>query len=132
VRLARLRRGLAIATAGAALLAIDAGPAEAKYVAGYCSPTGDYCTRVARRSGETFLGIATFSFTGTYTLCARTAEGADRVCKRFRLRKKRDLCQSFVGFKAQFSPRGPGRYCASWHKFRTRLGPKVCFAYPGR
>jgi hypothetical protein len=130
--MARLRRAIAIATASAALLAIDPGPVEAKFLAGYCSPTGDYCTKVVRRSGETFLGIATFSFTGKYTLCARTAAGADRVCKRFRLRKKRDLFQSSVGFSAQFSPRGPGRYCASWHKFGTRLGPKVCFAYAGR
>lgn len=124
-------RGIAAAAASATLFAIGAAPAEAKLVDGYCSPTGDYCTSVVQRSDETFLGISTFSFTGKYTLCTRTAEGADRECKRFRLHKDGDMYRSFVKFTAHFSPEGSDRYCASWHKFGTRLGPRVCFAFTG-
>jgi hypothetical protein len=129
--LSRVRLGLAAAAAAVALLAATGVPARAKRVDGYCSRTGDYCTSVVRRSGETFLGIATFGFSGKYTLCTRTPEGADRDCKRFRLRKAGDLYRSFVKFASHFSPEGPGRYCASWHKFGGRLGPRVCSAFTG-
>jgi hypothetical protein len=127
-------RGIAAtAAASATLFAIGSAPAsaEAKIVDGYCSPTGDYCTSVVRRSDQTFFGISTFSFTGRYTLCTRTADGADRECKRFRLHKDGDMYRSFVKFTAHFSPEGSQRYCASWHKFGTRLGPRVCFAFTG-
>jgi hypothetical protein len=124
-------RVAAAAAATVALLVAGGSAAEAKRVDGYCSRTGDYCTSVVRRSGDTFLGIATFSFSGKYTLCTRTPEGADRECKRFRLRKEGDLYRSFVKFAPHFTPEGHGRYCASWHKFGRRLGTRVCFAFTG-
>jgi hypothetical protein len=124
-------RGLAAAAASALLLALAAAPAEAKFVDGYCSPTGDFCTSVVDRSGRTFLGISTFSFTGKYRLCTRIEEDGERDCKRFRLHKDGDTYRSFVKFSKHFSHEGTGNYCASWHKFGTRLGPQVCFAFNG-
>jgi hypothetical protein len=129
--LRRTSRGIAALAAGMLLLALAALPSQAKVVDGYCSRTGDYCTSVVDRAGETFLGISTFSFTGRYRLCTRTEEGADRKCKRFRLRKDGDTYRSFVKFSRHFSPQGTDRYCASWHKLGSRLGPRICFAFTG-
>jgi hypothetical protein len=124
-------RGFAATAASALLLALAAGPAAAKFVDGYCSTTGDYCTSVVDRSGQTFLGISTFSFTGRYRLCTRIEEDGERECKRFRLHKDGDTYRSFVKFTKHFSHEGTGNYCASWHKFATRLGPQVCFVFTG-
>jgi hypothetical protein len=124
-------RGIAIAAAGLTLAALVAVPGAAKQIDGYCSPTGDYCTSVVERSGKTFLGISTFSFAGKYTLCTRTDRGADPQCKRFRLRKNDDFYRSFVKFNRYFDPKGSGNYCATWHKFGNRLGPRICFAFNG-
>ena len=122
-------RGSAAVAAVLAALGIWAASAPAQVVDGYCSPTGDYCTSVVSRAGVTYLGITTFSFTGKYKLCTGTEEGHGRKCKRFRLRKQGDTYRSFVRFEKQFSPAEIGDYCASWHKFGARLGPKVCFAF---
>ena len=113
------------------VLAFGAAVAPAKVIDGYCSPTGDYCTSAVIRHGATYLGISTFSFTGKYQLCTVTEDGHGRRCKRFRLRKNGDLYRSFVRFEKHFSPEEIGNYCASWHKFGARLGPKVCFAFAG-
>ena len=124
-------RGIAIAAAGLTLAVLVAMPGAAKQIDGYCSPTGDYCTSAVERSGETFLGISTFSFAGRYRLCTRIDDAADPQCKRFRLRKNDDLYRSFVKFNRYFDPEGSGNYCASWHKFGNRLGPPICFAFNG-
>ena len=46
-----------------------ADPAAAKV--SYCSPTGDYCTSVAKLKGVRYLRISTFSFTGRVKICVR-------------------------------------------------------------
>ena len=125
------KRGVAAVAAGLIMSALVTAPGSGKQIDGYCSPTGDYCTSAVDRSGETFLGISTFSFAGRYRLCTRNEEGGDRQCKRFRLRKNDDLYRSFVKFSRHFDPEGSGNYCASWHKFGNRLGPSICFAFNG-
>jgi hypothetical protein len=124
-------RGIAVAATGLTLAVLAAIPGAAKQIDGYCSPTGDYCTSAVDRSGETFLGISTFSFAGKYSLCTRTDDGADPQCKRFRLRKNDDVYRSFVKFSNHFDAEGSGTYCATWHKFGNRLGPRICFAFNG-
>jgi hypothetical protein len=124
-------RGTAVAAAAVVAATLLAAPGEAKLIDGYCSPTGDYCTSAVDRSGKTFLGITTFSFTGKYRLCTRLEDGGDPNCKRFRLKKSGDTFRSFVKFSKHFASHGSDRYCASWHKFGARLGPEVCFAFTG-
>ena len=124
-------RATALAAAAAVAAALAASPGEAKQIDGYCSPTGDYCTSAVDRSGKTFLGITTFSFTGKYRLCTRLEDGGDPKCKRFRLKKSGDTFRSFVKFSNHFPSHGSDRYCASWHKFGARLGPELCFAFTG-
>ncbi len=126
-----IRRGAALIAACVVMLALSSATAPAKLLDGYCSRTGDYCTRVVARGQKTFLGISTFSFTGKYTLCTRKGSGGRRDCRRFRLHKRGDTYRSFVRFRTHFSVQGSGNYCASWHKLRSRLGPKLCFAFKG-
>ena len=126
-----MRRGALAIAAAASALGMFATLAPAKVIDGYCSPTGDYCTSAVSRHGVTYLGVSTFSFTGKYKLCTGTDDGHGRRCKRFRLRKQGDTYRSFIKFEKHFSPPEIGDYCATWHKFGGRLGPKICFAFRG-
>jgi hypothetical protein len=103
--------------------------ADARVLKSYCSPSGDYCTSVRKSHGQYFLGIATFSFSGKYRLCARHAASGQRVCKGFRLRRRGDNFVSNRNFGADFNPPPNSRYCVTWRKFGNRLGKPLCFYY---
>ena len=77
--------GLGVALLGALVLV---SPAAAKDR--YCSPTGDYCTSVARLGGVRYLRIGTFSFRGLVKICVTAPRGA-AVCHSFRLRKAGEI-----------------------------------------
>ena len=103
--------------------------ADARILKSYCSPSGDYCTSVRKSNGQYFLGIATFSFSGKYRLCARHADSGQRLCKTFRLRHRGDNYVSNRNFAADFNPPPNSRYCVTWRKFGNRLGKPLCFFY---
>ena len=104
--------------------------ADARVLKSYCSPTGDYCTYVKKSNRDQYiLGIATFSFSGRYRLCANHSASGQRVCKRFRLRRHGDTYSSNRNFGADFNPPPNSRYCVSWRKFGNRLGKPLCFFY---
>ena len=103
--------------------------ADAGVLKGYCSPSGDYCTSVKKKNGQYFLGIATFSFSGKYRLCARHTDSGQRLCKTFRLRRRGDNYVSNRNFGADFNPPPNSRYCVSWRKFGNKLGRSLCFVY---
>ena len=95
----------------------------------YCSPTGDYCTSVARLHGLRYLRMSTFSFTGRVKICVRDPSRA-RVCRTFRLRKAGELWQVKVLWKRRYPNRGAGLYRVSFFFGPTRLGPVLLFRQP--
>jgi hypothetical protein len=101
-----------------------AAPAAAR--TSYCSPTGDYCTSVARLKGIRYLRLSTFSFRGVVRICVKDPTTA-RVCHSFRLRKAGDLYQVKVIWKRRFPNRGTGTYFVTFFLGHARLGPVLSF-----
>jgi hypothetical protein len=95
----------------------------------YCSPTGDYCTSVARVHGIRYLRMSTFSFSGRVKICLR-APAAGRTCNTFPLRKIGPLWQVKVLWKRRYPNRGAGLYRVSFFFGATRLGPVLRFREP--
>jgi hypothetical protein len=115
---------VALAASGALALAGSAGA-----VTSYCSPTGDYCTSVARLKGLRYLRFSTFSFRGLVRICVKAPASA-RVCHSFRLRKVGPLYQVKVLWKRHYPNRGAGVYRVSFFYGPTRLGPVLSFRQP--
>lgn len=115
--------------ASLALFLALAASADARVLKSYCSPSGDYCTAVSKSRGQYYLGIATFSFTGRYRLCARHVGSGRKICKRFRLRRRNGSYRSNRNFGADFNPPPNSRYCVTWRKAGSRLGKPLCFFY---
>ena len=102
-------------------------PAAVQAKASYCSPTGDYCTSIAKRTGGIALRIGTFSFTGKYRLCVRGPDGKAN-CRIFSLKEtKAGIFQSTKGWRKHFPDRGRGNYRVRWQKFGSNLGPALTF-----
>jgi hypothetical protein len=115
---------VALAASGALAFAASANAGTS-----YCSPTGDYCTSVARVNGLRYLRLGTFSFRGLVRICVRAPASA-RVCHSFRLRKAGSLYQVKVLWKRHYPNRGAGVYRATFFFGRTRLGPVLSFRQP--
>jgi hypothetical protein len=119
---------IVVALGAAALAAVLlAAPAAAK--TRYCSPSGDYCTSVAKLKGVRYLRVGTFSFTGRVRICVKDPTAA-RVCHNFKLRKAGPLYQAKVLWKRNYPNRGPGAYRATFFYGATRLGPALSFTQP--
>jgi hypothetical protein len=116
--------GLGVALLGALVLV---SPAAAKDR--YCSPTGDYCTSVARLGGVRYLRIGTFSFRGLVKICVKAPRGT-AVCHSFRLRKAGEIYQVKVIWKRHYPNRGTGAYRVTFFTGPTRLGPTLTFTQP--
>jgi hypothetical protein len=101
-----------------------AAPASAKET--YCSPTGDYCTSVAKVKGVRYLRISTFSFRGRVKICVKDPT-ATRACHSFKLRKARSLYQAKVLWKSNYHNAGPGTYTITFFWTGTKLGPALSF-----
>lgn len=117
-----MRRLVILAAVSGALLA--AVPAAAR--TSYCSPTGDYCSSVARLKGVRYLRLSTFSFRGLVRICVKDPTTA-RVCHSFRPRKAGSLYQVKVLWKRRYPNRGTGTYLVSFFFGPTRLGPVLSF-----
>jgi len=117
-------RGRVIAVLALASALAVPGPAGA--ASAYCSPSGDYCTRVERRDGRIFLRIDTFSFR-RYTLCVTPPRGRGS-CRDFRLRAdSQGLYRSAVRWDRYFPNRGAGAYAVRWKVAGARIGPVLSF-----
>jgi hypothetical protein len=119
-------RGLLLLGALAGALAL-AAPAEARTT--YCSPSGDFCTSVARLHGIRYLRISTFSFTGRVKICVRDPTAA-RICHSFRLRRAGSLYQVRLVWKRHYPNRGAGVYRVTFFLGSARLGPVLAFRQP--
>jgi hypothetical protein len=117
-----MRRFVLLAAIAGALVAV--APAAAK--TSYCSPTGDYCTSVARVKGVRYLRFSTFSVRGLVRICVKDPT-TRRVCHSFRLRKAGDLWRVKVIWKRRYPNRGAGTYRVSFFIGPTRLGPVLSF-----
>jgi hypothetical protein len=103
---------------------VAAAPAAAKTT--YCSPTGDYCTSVARLQHVRYLRLSTFSFRGRVKICVRDPK-AVRTCHSYLLRKSGPLFQVKVIWKRHYPNPGPGNYRVTFFLGTTRLGPALTF-----
>ena len=117
------------AVLAAAALAVLAWVAPAAARTSYCSPSGDFCTSVARVKGIRYLRISTFSFTGRVRICVRDPS-TTRVCHNFRLRKVGQLYQVMLIWKRHYPNRGAGVYRVTFFLGSTRLGPVLAFRQP--
>jgi hypothetical protein len=117
-----MKRLLVLSAVAGALIA--AAPAAAR--TSYCSPTGDYCTSVARLKGIRYLRFSTFSVRGLVRICVRDPTAA-RVCHSFRLRKAGPAYQVKVLWKRRYPNRGTGTYRVTFFIGPTRLGPVLSF-----
>ena len=92
----------------------------------YCSPTGDYCTSVARIKHVRYLRLSTFSFRGRAKICVRDPK-AVRTCHSYLLRKSGPLFQVKVIWKRHYPNPGPGNYRVMFFLGTTKLGPTLAF-----
>jgi len=107
----------------AAALALAASAAAAT---SYCSPTGDYCTSVARQKHVRYLRLSTFSFRGRVKICVRDPRNL-RTCHSYTLRKAGLLYVVAVKWKSHFPNPGPGTYRVSFLLDTAALGPVLSF-----
>ncbi len=112
-----------MATVALAALVLVA-PAGAKE--SYCSPTGDYCTSVAKLKGVRYLRVGTFSFTGRVKICVKDPTAA-RVCHSFRLTRSGSMYQVKLIWKRHYPNRGAGTYAVTFFYGTTKLGPALDF-----
>jgi hypothetical protein len=119
---------LATGTAGAA------GPTK---IASYCSPSGDVCYGISKRSGKLSLEITTAAkYFNRYTLCVRrlpprsTPTYAQR-CGSFPVfRQGGSTWGSRVNYARQFPLKFAGSYRATWRLSGRALGPALRFRLP--
>lgn len=112
-----------------ALAAMTSSPAsaETKVLDTYCSPTGDFCQGLFRKSGRVRAELSTFSFRGEVELCVNPPGGSTN-CKDFRLRSSsQGIYKSSVALSKHFDLRGRGRYSVAWKQSGFRIGTKLHF-----
>ncbi len=123
-RTASKRTGLALGALVAVALVLPA-PAAAR--SSFCSPTGDFCIRIASQDGSPLMSIGTFAHRGRYSLCVTAPDGS-RACRRFLLTPEvHDLFGSHVRWSRHYPDRGPGTYRVRWRQAGTNLGPRLSF-----
>ena len=111
---------------GAAVVAALVVAAPAAATTTYCSPTGDYCTSVARQKHVRYLRLSTFSFRGRVKICVRDPRNL-RTCHSYVLRKTGPLYVVAVKWKSQYPNPGPGTYRVSFLFGTTKIGPVLSF-----
>jgi hypothetical protein len=123
---------LATATPGAGETA--AGP---KTIASYCSPSGDVCYGIFKRSGKISLEITTAArYFSRYTLCVRrlpprTAPDYAQRCGSFPVfRQSGSTWGSRVNYARQYPLTFAGRYRVTWKLAGSALGPSLRFRLP--
>ena len=116
-----------LAGAAVALLVPAAGAAPVP-VKTYCSPSGDVCFGIFRRSGAVFFDLSTAAkYFQRYTLCVRPPRGVV-TCRRFPIRSSgRGAFHSSVRWHTSFPARGAGTYRVTW-RLQKPLGPMLSFS----
>jgi hypothetical protein len=122
----------AAATPGAGQAA--AGP---KTIASYCSPSGDVCYGIFKRSGKVSLEITTAArYFNRYTLCVRRlppqgTPAYTQRCGSFPVfRQSGSTWGSRVNYARQFPLISAGAYRVTWKLAGSALGPALRFRLP--
>lgn len=121
---------LCLAAISAFPLAAQAG-APSRVLDSYCSPSGDYCTSIARSAkGKIVLGLRSFAFTDKYKLCVEApVRQQPRECGYFwTVDRGNGLYVSNVVMRDHFFFKGAGRYRITWwYGDGNRLGKPLSF-----
>jgi hypothetical protein len=121
-------RVLALLLASVGLLAASTSAVAQpqKYVARYCSPSGDVCFGIFRSRGIVFRITTIERYFGRYRVCVRAPTGATR-CRTLPIRRQGSVWGSSVRWPRIFGDHGPGVYRVTWSQGGTRLGPTLRF-----
>lgn len=117
-------RRAAVGMIGLGVALAMAATASAGTIDSYCSPSGDYCTAVAKRDGKVKLEVATFSFR-EYLVCVTGPAGTDCLQARTNPTAQGGYSDR-IDAKRRFD-QGPGRYKVRWKVQGSFLGPELKF-----
>ena len=117
------------ALAAAVVLLVSASPASAstpQTLASYCSPSGDVCYGIVKRSGVVRFQITTAArYFARYRLCV-TPPGGRAACGSFPVFRGRfGTWFGSVRFRPTFPAPRRGVYRVSWRLGSTALGPAL-------
>jgi hypothetical protein len=104
-----------------------ATPAVAEVIDNYCSPSGDYCTRIVEKASGTFVFkiVAFADYFGEVDACVTKDTEA---CETVRPREgNNDLFTWKIAWQARFPDEGTGRYTLRWFDEGQRIGPPLHF-----
>lgn len=120
-----------------ALLAV-AAPASAghevlepgKWVARYCSTTGDICFGIYKRSGHVSFQLTTAAkYFNRHTICVRSPRGR-RTCRAMNVVRQGQLWGTSRAWPRNFGDSRPGTYRVTWKQAGRALGPTLRFTHP--
>jgi hypothetical protein len=97
-----------------------------RYIARYCSPTGDLCYGIFRSGGIVFQITTIERYFARYRVCVRAPNGSRR-CRTAPINRQGRVWGSHVRWPRIFGDHGPGVYRVTWSQGGTRLGPTLRF-----
>jgi hypothetical protein len=100
-----------------------------RYIARYCSQTGDVCYGIFRlqSSGRIVFQISTQElYFPRYRICVKEPTGAVK-CRNLPINRQAPVYGSHVYWRRNFGDHGPGVYRVTWSQSGTRLGPTLSF-----
>jgi hypothetical protein len=97
-----------------------------KYVARYCSTSGDVCFGIFRAGGIVFQLLTVEKYFARYQVCVRAPTGA-RKCLTSLVRRQGSLYGSHLRWPRRFGHHGNGVYRVTWRQTGVRLGPTLRF-----
>lgn len=123
-------RGIArialVAVLGMVIPLVMAAPAAAEVLDNYCSPSGDYCTRIVEKaSGTIVFKIDAFAnYFGPAEACVTKDT---KVCRTRRPQERGGLFRWTITWQGHYPDEGPGRYTLKWRDEGQRIGRALHF-----
>jgi hypothetical protein len=126
-----VRLGAALVASLALLSAASASAAykPGRYIARYCSQTGDLCYGILgfKSNDRIVFQITTMErYFASYRICVR-APTRSLKCRNFPINRQTPFYGSLVYWRRNFGDHGPGVYRVTWSQRGTRLGPTLRF-----
>lgn len=97
-----------------------------RYIARYCSPSGDVCFGIFGAGGIVFQLLSVEKYFDRYQVCVRAPTGA-RKCLTSLVRRQGQLYGSHLRWPRRFGHHGNGVYRVTWSQSGVRLGPPLRF-----
>jgi hypothetical protein len=125
-----LRRSLLCALIAALVAIAPSAAAEQSRLKSYCSPSGDVCYGIFKRSSVySFRLTLAAKYFQRYRVCVRPL-GEQATCKSFPVKKTGADWGGTVVWNRNYPVRGPRGYRVTWRQGATRLGPPLTFYLP--